>query len=220
MKRMIHSLLAAAVLVSAMTCTAFAGDYTADKNDDAAKYVGTVTTADEGKSFTVSYDKATAGEQYAVLIVKLNSDGTYNAADENNIIYINQDAAASDGTITFEGLIPMTSANAIVLLGGVFAGQESPVILGELKVPYVLGNVNSDYDEETGDALIDIEDALAILRYDVELIELDGTQMLAANVNQDTDDDGNPLVDIEDALRILRYDVELITYEEMIAPAG
>ena len=121
MKRMIHSLLAAAVLVSAMTCTVFAGDYTMDKTDDAAAYVGSVVTNDEGKSYTVSYDGATADNQYVVLVVKKEADGSYNAADEANILYINQAAAASNGTITFEGLIPMTNTNAVVLLGGVFA---------------------------------------------------------------------------------------------------
>ena len=218
MKRMIHSLLAAAVLVSAMTCTAFAGDYTMDKTDDASAYVGSVVTNDEGNSYTVSYDGATDGNQYVVLVVKKDADGTYDASKAENILYINQ-AAASGSTITFDGLIPMTNANAVVLLGGVFAGQESPIILGELVVPYVLGNVNFDTDSN-GDALINTADALLILQHVVELITLDDTQLLVGNVNHDVNPDGSHLVNTADALRILQYQVELISYEEMIAPAN
>lgn len=198
MKRMIHALLAAAVLVSAMTCTVFAGDYTMDKTDDAAKYVGSVTTTDNGKSYTVSYDKATPDNQYALLIVKLEANGTYDASKAENILYINQDGAASDKTITFEGLIPMTSANAIVLLGGVFDGEESPVILGELKVPYILGDINSD-------TFVLADDAYMALQASVGNMELDATQALAADVNLDT------FVLADDAYMILQYSVGNIT---------
>ena len=204
MKRMIHSLLAAAVLVSAMTCTAFAAttDYSvdstspeADKTMD-APYVGEIVPSADGKSFTVSYDGAKSGEQYVLLIVKLNSDGTYNAADENNIIYINQDAAASDGTITFEDLIPMTSANAVVLLGGVFDGDvTSPVVLGELKVPYVPGDVTSDGE-------ISIADAIKLLQYvaGVPGATMSATELLAADV-----DDSFVGINISDAVLLLQY---------------
>ena len=207
MKRLIHSLLAAAVLVSAMTCTAFAGDYSADQNDS-NDFVGTIVTNDEGKSYTVSYDGATDGNQYVVLVVKKDADGTYDASKAANILYINQ-AAAADGKITFSNVIPMTSANAVVLLGGVFDGEESPVILGELKVPFVLGNVNED-EENT----INTADALLILQHVVELATLSDTQLLAADVN------GDGVANTADAIRILQYQVELIDYEGLIAPAN
>ena len=197
MKRMIHSLLAAAVLVSAMTCTAFAGNYTMDKTDDPSAYVGSVETTDSGKSYTVSYDGATDGNQYVVLVVKKGANGTYDASKAENILYINQ-AAASGSTITFEGLIPMTTANAVVLLGGVFDGQESPIILGELKVPYILGDVNAD-------TFVLADDAYMALQASVGNLALDATQTLAADVNLDT------MVLADDAYMILQYSVGNIT---------
>ena len=178
MKRMIHSLLAAAVLVSAMTCTAFAGDYTMDKTDDASAYVGSVVTNDKGNSYTVSYDGATDSNQYVVLVVKKDAKGNYDASKAENILYINQ-AAASGSTITFEGLIPMTTSNAVVLLGGVFDGQESPIILGELKVPYILGDVNQD-------TRVNGLDTTMLMRALARLETLNDTQSKAADVNQDT----------------------------------
>ena len=202
MKRMIHSLLAAAVLVSAMTCTAFAGDYTADKNDYKDAYIGTVTTADNGKSFTVSYEGAIPGEEYVVLIVKTNAGAKSpydasdydNAAKEENIIYINQDTADSNGTIAFKDLIPMTSANAVVLLGGVFDGQQSPVILGELKLPFIYGDVFSD-------GAVSLKDAVKLLQYVAKVpgITLSDAEAKAADVFYDGS------ITLKDAVKLLQY---------------
>ena len=197
MKRMIHSLLAAAVLVSAMTCTAFAGDYTMDKTDDASAFVGSVVTNDEGNSYTVSYDGATDGNQYVVLVVKKDADGTYDASKAENILYINQ-AAASGNTITFNGLIPMTNANAVVLLGGVFAGQQSPIILGELVVPFTLGDVIEDGEILADDALCALQIAIGAIQ------DYTPNQYQAADVIAD----GEVLAD--DALRILQYAIGAI----------
>lgn len=206
MKRMIHSLLAAAVLVSAMTCTAFAGNYTADKNDYKDSYIGTVTTADNGKSFTVTYEGANSGEEYVVLIVKTNAGAKspydaseYNAAKEENIIYINQGPA--DGTtITFDKFIPMVPANAVVLLGGVFDGDvTSPVILGELKVPYQLGDADMN-------GTVDNIDLVKIMRSMVGLdAALTGTAKSLADV------DNNGVVDNIDLVKLMRSMVGLDT---------
>ena len=204
MKRMIHSLLAAAVLVSAMTCTAFAAttDYSvdstspeADKTMD-APYVGEIVPSADGKSFTVSYDGAKSGEQYVLLIVKLKANGEYNnPAEAGNITYINQDDA-KEGKITFSNFIPMTSANAAVLLGGVFNGDvTSPVVLGELKVPYVPGDVTSDGE-------ISIADAIKLLQYvaGVPGATMSATELLAADV-----DDSFVGINISDAVLLLQY---------------
>ena len=216
MKRMIHSLLAAAVLVSAMTCTAFAAttDYSVDKGSDpsektmTAPYVGEIVPSADGKSFTVSYDGAKSGEQYVLLIVKLKDNGEYNnPAEPGNITYINQDEA-KEGKITFSNFIPMTSANAAVLLGGVFDG-DSPVVLGELKVPYVLGNVNGDYDKDDN-PIINSTDAMMILQHSVKMLTLDSTAQLAANVNGDVDKNGDPVINSTDAMMILQYSVKMI----------
>jgi len=210
MKRMIHALLAAAVLVSAMTCTAFAATegFTEDK-------AGTVTcpdTENDPETFVASYDQAVVGKQYVLLVVKADENGEYgnNLANADNILYIDQKEATSS-TITFD-VKPMAVDNSVVILGG---GSE-PVELGSLikqVPPYVLGNVNGDKNNDDED-IINTADALLILQYVVELITLDDTQMLAADVNHDG------TVNTADALRILQYQVELINYDEMIAPAN
>ncbi len=62
---------------------------------------------------------------------------------------------------------------------------------------YMLGDVN-------GDEEVDYLDAMTVLRYDAELIELTDTQLSAADVN------GDGLVDSLDAILMLRYDAGLI----------
>ena len=61
----------------------------------------------------------------------------------------------------------------------------------------LLGDVNEDGN-------IDFLDAIKILRYDGELVDLNDNQLLVADVNKDNS------VDFLDAIMILRYDAELI----------
>ena len=65
-----------------------------------------------------------------------------------------------------------------------------------------MGDVN-------GDGSIDVADAILILRHIVGLVELNHTQLTAANVGGQTDGQGAPLVDVSDAILILRYIVGL-----------
>ena len=62
---------------------------------------------------------------------------------------------------------------------------------------FTLGDVNED-DK------IDFLDAITVLRYDAEIIQLTDNQMKAAEVNKDSK------VDFLDAITILRYDAEII----------
>lgn len=131
MKRMIHALLAAAVLVSAMTCTAFAATdgYTADE-------AGVVVCNDiETLDYVASYDKAVAGNQYVLLVVKPDEDGSRNLSKAENILYIDQKQA--DGTDISFNVLPVAEkvAYSEVLLGGTFADGESPKTLGYLLTP-------------------------------------------------------------------------------------
>ena len=74
----------------------------------------------------------------------------------------------------------------------------------ELKNPYTLGDVNDD-------GAIDASDALRVLQFSVELIDLTETEQLAANVNGDAN------IDAGDALMILQCSVELIRPEDFPA---
>ena len=62
---------------------------------------------------------------------------------------------------------------------------------------FTLGDVNED-------GKIDFLDAITVLRYDAEIIQLTDNQMKAAEVNKDSK------VDFLDAITILRYDAEII----------
>ncbi len=74
----------------------------------------------------------------------------------------------------------------------------------ELKNPYTLGDVNDDESIDAGDALM-------VLQFSVELIDLTETEQLAANVNGDTN------IDAGDALMILQCSVELMSPEDFPA---
>ena len=197
MKRMIRVLLAAAVLVTSLTCTAFAAttDYTEDKSTNPTAYVGTVDYDAETGIYTATYtgDDLIEGNQYVLLVATVDSDGNRQITQEG-IQYIDQ---SDEVNFTF---IPKTVTDAEVLLGGVFADNgESPKVLGKLKVPYMLGDV-----DENGK--IDSTDALVTLQITVGLVTPTATQIKAADV------DLNDTINSTDALTILQYIVGLTTF--------
>ena len=74
----------------------------------------------------------------------------------------------------------------------------SQYVITDSELPtFTLGDVNED-------GKIDFLDAITVLRYDAEIIQLTGNQMKAAEVNKDGK------VDFLDAITILRYDAEII----------
>ena len=74
----------------------------------------------------------------------------------------------------------------------------SQYVVTDSELPtFTLGDVNED-DK------IDFLDAITVLRYDAEIIQLTDNQMKAAEVNKDSK------VDFLDAITILRYDAEII----------
>ncbi len=65
------------------------------------------------------------------------------------------------------------------------------------------------YGDTDGDGHIAVQDAILILKKSVKLVELDDAAMIAANVDDSTDQQGNPLVTVDDAIQILKYLVKL-----------
>ena len=181
MKRMIRALVAAAVLVSSLTVSAFAATdgYTTDVS-------GTVTC--DGEKYTATYTGAEAGEQYVLLVVE-GTPESYTVT-QGSILYINQTAADANGTVTFSGFIPMNVADSVVLLGGYFA-DGSPKVLGTIVSQSTPGDVNED-DK------INIKDSVLLLRVVAGLEEVSGNAAKAADVN------GDGKVNIKDSVLLLR----------------
>ena len=187
MKRMIHALLAAAVLVSAMTCTAFAA--TEGITTDIEGVVDCVNPTTDVDEFTAKYSGVVSGEQYVLLVVKTESDGTYNASKAENILYIDQKAAT--GTDISFDILPISVDDSIVLLGGTFTSGSSPKKLGTLIAQGMLGDVDNNKSVQILDAQMALQLAL-------------GKTIPSANVKM-ADVDGVNGVKIVDAQRILRY---------------
>ena len=61
------------------------------------------------------------------------------------------------------------------------------------------------YGDVTDDGIVDIGDAIKILRYDAGLDTLTEDQLIAGEVT------GDGIVDIGDAIKILRYDAGLVS---------
>ena len=120
--------LCLALAVVMLACTALA----ATAPDVAAVSGANVTVGNDGK-LTVTVNNLTAGKQYALLQVKVQSNAA-TAADlvanppsysvsEDNILYIDQ--AAADGTVTFSNFLPKSMSTSLFVLGG---GDEAQVV--------------------------------------------------------------------------------------------
>lgn len=128
--------LCLALAVVMLACTALAaiaqGDVAADTTKGA-----TITVSNDGK-LTVSVTGLTAGTQYALIQVKVQSNAATAAdllatppaydVEEDKILYIDQDAAA-DGTVTFSNFLPKSAATSLFVLGG---GNADPKIVGAM----------------------------------------------------------------------------------------
>ena len=169
MKRMIRALIAAAVLVSPLTCSAFAAtkDYTTDIN-------GTVNYDTANGTYSASCTGLTSGKQYVLLVAEGTPDNY--AITENSILYIDQ--AGSDGSISFPAFIPKNIADSVVLLGGEFADGSSPKVLGTIVSQYTLGDVNDD-------GRVNGLDTTMLMRALGRLETLTGNQEKAADVTKD-----------------------------------
>lgn len=149
MRRLLKVILCTVVVLLFSTASVLAANPESvnvfDADDIPELYAGSLhkgISTDGGASFsfsddfTVSFGEADVGEYYVLLMVKaqVNPSGGLDvpySITEDNILYIDQKIAESDGSITFE-VRPSSVENSVLLLGGSFdqAGLNSPVLLG------------------------------------------------------------------------------------------
>lgn len=215
MKRLLRSLLLAAVLTAVLCVGALAAEPTVAGIYDVTGGKGVTLTPQTANQsvinastqgdysdyyvdavrFGVVKDNLTSGAQYLLLVVK----GT-EAPSEKNIVYINQQAADSNGKVSFNAYpSSLTKDNYRVYVVGQGSpfNTASPTASFRYYQPYTLGDVNDD-------GTIDSADALDALLFFVESKTPTDTERLAADVNKDG------TVDSSDALQMLRYFVEEI----------
>lgn len=123
---------------------------------------------------------------YLVLVLK----GTDTAPTESNILYINQATADGDGTVTFDNVYPSSLVDSTVYLSG--TGLAGLTKMGFIDLQVMLGDVN-------GDNIIDVGDAIVLLRYIAGLESEIGAEALAA-----ADVNGDNIIDVGDAMELLR----------------
>lgn len=211
MKKLLRSLLLAAVLTTVLCVGALAADggptadgiYNLTGNtltpQDASGRA--VSATNEGGAYSAFYKGAVKlsvdvsdlqnGEQYLLLIVK---DGTDGALTGDSIYYIAQ-AAATDGKVAFTAYPKtMSSGSYTVYLTGGGRTISSGAKVGSFDYyqAYTLGDVN-------GDGGITTTDARLILQYIVGSAQFKEWQKLAADVNKK---DG---INVTDARLILKY---------------
>lgn len=200
MKRVLRPLFLIAILAS-LLCVSALAKYT--------YFVPTNTSATISNYSTEKFDvtatpDVTDGSQYLVMVLNEKAVPT-----ENNIIYIDQAAAAS-GKVSFENVYPTAmelSENRaspdhtyfvyVVGEGRAFNKDAPAATFKFYEDDVLLGDVNN-----TGEP--DINDAVQVLRAVAELVVFDEAQTAAGDVN------GNQRIDINDAVQILRYVAELI----------
>lgn len=220
MKKLLRSLLLAAVLCTALCVGALAADggptvdgiYNLQGNalkplgENNAEVAKAETNIDgaavtdfyaDAVKLSVDVSNLQNGEQYLLLIVK---NGTNGALTGDSIYYIAQTAATTDGKVAFTAY-PKTMSSGlytVYLTGGGRTISSGAVGSFDYYQAYTLGDVNEDGSITTTDALL-------ILQHIVHKIDLTQTQQLAADVSKANG------VDTTDALMILQYIVHKIT---------
>lgn len=213
MKRLMRSLLLAAVLCTVLCVGALAADSepvkggiygitgSATLTPDTAATTQTV----DGKEYTDYYANAVKfgvaanslvnDQQYLLLVLK--GEGVPTA---ENIAYIDQ-AAAQNGSVSFTAYPKELTKGTyhVYLVGAGKTFAESKVATFQCDQRYTLGDVDDS-------GVITVQDALLTLRHAADLDTLTGTKFLAADVNS------SGVVDITDALLILRYAADLIDH--------
>lgn len=209
MKKLFRRAVLAACVFGCMTCAAFAMDADVTVTDSGASLTpagGSAITSEAAAtvtkptSYKLSYNDASvkAGDQYLVLMVAASdiaSDDPSYTITSDSLLYIDQ-AASTDGNITFETVYPTSVTDAVILLsGGAF---EQPKVIAKVDAKGILGDVDDN-------GKVNVADAQTILRYSVKLKTFTDEQKDLADV------DGNGKTNISDAQTVLRYAVKLIT---------
>lgn len=209
MKRLLRSLLLAAVLTAALCVGALAAEPTVAGIYGVTDGNGVTLTPQEANEsaitaeaqesygayyanavrFGVVKDNLTSGAQYLLLVVK-----GIEAPSEKNIVYIDQRAADSDGKVSFNAYpSSLTKDDYRVYVVGENSAysQGTPTASFSYYQPYKLGDAD-------GNNSISVNDALFVLQAVAHSRTLEGTAKLAA----DADKNGN--ISVNDALFILQ----------------
>lgn len=215
MKKLLRSLLLAAVLTTVLCVGALAADGDPKSGVyNIAPAAGTTFTPLEVSSssatingtqvdhfyaeaakFSLNVENLQAGEQYLLLVLKADANGGQPAMPGvGDIVYINQTTADATGTVSFKTVYPSTLSDGKYCV--CVTGKDRPLAAGmaatfQYYQAYTLGDVNED-------GTIDSVDALKILQNWVGKIDLKSNQKLAADVNKDN------AIDSVDALKILQ----------------
>ena len=217
MKRLLRSLLLAAVLAAALCVGALAAEPTVAGIYGIAGDGVTLTPQTANQSvinastqgdysdyyvdavrFGVEKDNLTVGAQYLLLVVK----GT-EAPSEENIVYINQQAADSNGKVSFNAYpSSLTKGNYRVYVVGQGSSYslENPTASFSYYQPYTLGDVDEDTNVTANDALWAL--MMSVDKTPNGVASWTETHRLAADV------DGTQGVSANDALWILEASVD------------
>lgn len=187
LRKVIVTLSAVAALSLAMGATAMADVTTSEIQD--------------GKATVTYTTQATAGEQVTVLLLKPDADATDGIA-ANEIAYIDQKAAGTDGNVEF--VMPIT---------GVAEGQKYALMSGSETATEVVNNEANfeadtpviTYGDVTGERVIDGDDALEVLYYFVGMDSIIDTDAEKAAANVTAPTNGDTDIDGDDALEIMYY---------------
>lgn len=209
MKRRLLALLLAVLTLTMLTAAVFAEDATAkgaynlkslekrytltaaDGNNDGSGFYANAST------FTLECKELTGNYSLALL---LNQDGK-EYPTEANLYYIDQKTIEA-GKATFS-IIPKAMTDGATYNVYVSTNGENGSLTKVAsfqygtKPEYLVGDANLDNK-------IDVNDAVYVLRYVANLIDLGTTEMKAADANRDSK------VDVNDAVTLLRYVAKLI----------
>lgn len=119
-------------------------------------------------AFQISYDGATPGEYYALVIVSgIAEEGAAPQITEQSIQYIDQLTAGSDGVVTFDNVLLRTDgAEATVYLGG--SDFDSALLLGyvnkggSVSEYTVSGTISSDSSKDASVKLTSVVDSASV----------------------------------------------------------
>lgn len=219
MKRLLRSLLLGAILSALLCVGALAtesepvkGGIYNIKSSNVTLTPNTEATKDtvDGTEYTDYYANAvkfdvkaenlTKDQQYLLLVLKGNADGSApSVPTADNIAYIDQMASTETGVSFTAYPKELTKGKYYVyLVGGGMKFAESKVASFKCDQKYTLGDVNEDGD-------IDIKDVAELLNHVVKNKTLTGNAFLAADVEKDGE------IDIRDAAKILNYIVKNIS---------
>ncbi len=160
----------------------------------------TVSNIDENGKATVTYETtAAAGEQVTVLLLKptANTEGGI-TADE--IAYIDQKAADTDGKVKFDMPISGVEAGQTYAL---MSGSESATAVTEDDAVFSTGDEAIHYGDVNDDNAIDAKDSTQVLLYTVGKGSIVGKADMLARGDVNIDE----AVDAKDSTQILLYTV-------------